>query len=373
MAGIYIHIPFCKQKCSYCDFHFSTDSSYREEMMVFIGQELDSRIKELQNEAAETIYFGGGTPSLIQPSVIKDVINKVSESLEVSSDPEITLEANPEDMDEESLKAWKEAGVNRLSIGVQSFDEALLRSMNRSHSAHEARQAIQSAKDLGFRSISVDIIFGLPLEGTIPFEEVVKEFLNLDVDHISAYALTLEKRTAYQHRFDKGELILPDENEVQRQFTHLIDTLLEHGYEQYEVSNFARSGHISRHNSAYWKGHTYLGIGPSAHSFDGTTRRWNVPNNRVYMDKLKKGEVYWEKEEIDSRTAFNEYLMTRTRTKWGLDLGHIQEHFGIDLLKENKAVLDRYDSCFEIKEDHLILNRKGLLLADRFASDLFKV
>jgi oxygen-independent coproporphyrinogen-3 oxidase len=373
MAGIYIHIPFCKQKCSYCDFHFSTDSSYRDEMMVLIGKELDSRLQAFQNETVETIYFGGGTPSLIRPEVIKDMINKASKGLKIIADLEVTLEANPEDMQVEALKAWKEAGVNRLSIGVQSFDEALLRSMNRSHSADEARQAIQRSKDLGFNSISVDIIFGLPLEGTIPFEDVVKEFLALDVNHISAYALTLEKRTAYQHRFDKGELTLPDENEVQRQFTYLIDSMLEHGYEQYEVSNFARAGHISRHNSAYWKGLPYLGVGPSAHSFDGMTRRWNVANNRAYMDKMKNGEVYWEEEAIDSTTAFNEYLMTRTRTKWGLDLNYIQEHFGIDLLKENKAVLGRYDSCYEMKEDHLILNRKGLLLADRFASDLFKV
>ncbi len=341
--------------------------------MALIGQELRKRIDGIQGHPIETIYFGGGTPSLIRHSDIQEMVQEIAQHHENVSDMEVTLEANPEDMHQQTLQAWKDAGVNRLSIGVQSFDEAMLRSMNRSHSAAQASEAIQRAKRSGFSSISVDIIFGLPLEGTVPFEKVVEDFLALDVDHISAYALTLEKRTAYQHRFDKGELILPDENEVERQFTYLIDTLLEHGYEQYEVSNFAREGHISRHNSSYWSGKPYLGIGPSAHSFDGKTRRWNVANNRAYMDKMRKGEVYWETEEIDSTTAFNEYLMTRSRTKWGLDLTYIQEHFNINLLEDNKAIFDRYESCFEIKENHLILNRKGLLLADRFASDIFQV
>jgi oxygen-independent coproporphyrinogen-3 oxidase len=373
MAGLYIHIPFCKQKCSYCDFHFTVQLNQTEGMLSAMHEEWKSRFTELAGETLNTIYFGGGTPSILPSGAILEFIEHIRDTHEVSDAAEISLEANPDDMSADKLKEWKASGVNRLSVGIQSFDDALLTSMNRSHNAGEAKQAIVLAKELGFHSISVDIIFGLPEEGLMPFDEVVERFIALDVDHISAYALTIEKGTAYAHQVKKGELRLPEEEEVERQFIYLIDRLAEAGYEQYEVSNFARNGHISKHNSSYWKGKNYVGLGPSAHSYNGKTRRWNVSNNRVYIDALGKGESYWEEEIIDSRTALNEYLLTRSRTKWGLDLNYLKSEFGVDLLEDQKEVLAKYEGKYSIEKDTLILNRKGLLFADRFASDLFNV
>jgi len=336
-------------------------------------KELKQRSMELQHEAIETIYFGGGTPSILPSGQISSFIDKVKLLAQLSPSAEITLEANPDDMTASNLHEWKKAGVNRLSIGVQSFDDTLLRSMNRSHNAEQARAAILRAKQMDFRSLSLDIIFGLPEEGLKPFEEVVAEFIALAPDHISAYSLTLEKGTVYHHRSQKGELDLPSEEEVERQFIYLIEELSKAGYEQYEVSNFSRLGHISEHNSSYWKGKEYIGIGPSAHSYNGKERRWNISNNMRYMKLMAEGEVYWETESIDDRTAFNEYVLTRSRTKWGLDLEYIKMRFQINLLTDQEKILSRYSGKYELKEGILRLNRAGLLLADRFASDLFKV
>lgn len=342
-------------------------------MVASMLYELNERVHEEKPDEISSIYFGGGTPSILPQGKISRFIQYLGDTCNIVEGAEITLEANPDDMGIDNLLDWKQAGINRLSIGVQSFDDALLTSMNRSHNANEAIKAIALAKEMGFSSLSVDIIFGLPAEGVMPFHEVVERFIALDVDHISAYSLTIEAGTAYHHRVKKGELLLPDEEEVERQFIYLIDRLAKAGYEQYEVSNFARKGHISLHNSSYWKGAHYIGIGPSAHSYDGKSRRWNIANNNKYMQLLARGQTYWETEIIDRDKARNEYLLTRSRTKWGLDLEYMKTEFNLDLLQDQKDVLKQYEGKYVLSDGFLKLNKKGLLLADRFASDLFKV
>lgn len=373
MAGIYLHIPFCKQKCSYCDFHFSTDSSYHLRMMDAIHGELELKKESLKGQTVQTIYFGGGTPSLIAPEQLSRLLKQIHAHYDIESDLEVTIEANPDDLDGQRLSELKRIGVNRLSIGIQSFDDEILTSMNRGHNSDQALSAVGMAQEEGFQNISVDIIYGLPGRDLEWLKSELDRFLALGVQHISAYQLTIEPRTSYAHQVDKGLLRMPKDEKVAEQFEYLIKTFQRAGFEQYEVSNFAKDGFVSKHNSSYWRGKPYLGVGPSAHSYDGRHRYWNVANNHRYMKAIEDGTGFQEQEELDSKTRFNEYILTRSRTKWGLDLAYILEEFNIDLLDANAAVLRKYADGYSILEGHLRLNEKGLLLADGFASDLFLI
>lgn len=372
MAGIYIHIPFCKQKCSYCDFHFSTTyASYRERMLNCIARELELRQPEMTGQSVASIYFGGGTPSLLSGGEISRLIEQVRRHNSVESDCEITLEANPDDFDETSTHEWRSAGVNRLSIGIQSFDEQDLRWMNRAHQASDSKKAVLQAQKAGFNNISIDLIYGLPDMDEKRWKKQLQQALDLQIQHISAYCLTVEEKTAL-HRAVQQKKLQPADPEMQStHFEMMTHTLEKGGFVQYEVSNFGRQDFFSRHNSSYWQGKPYLGIGPSAHSYDLQNRSWNISNNARYMDAIDSGNLALEIEKLTEKDQFNELLLTGLRTIWGVSLDELDALVALgpefqiktdDLLKNGLASL---------QNKRLVLSKKGLLLADGIASDLF--
>ncbi|MFT4601566.1 MAG: oxygen-independent coproporphyrinogen-3 oxidase [Arenicella sp.] len=373
MAGIYLHIPFCKQKCHYCDFHFSTNLANQDRMVKAISKELILRKDSFSSKTIETIYFGGGTPSLLSLEQLQLLLKTVFDNFEVSGNPEITLEANPDDLAIENLRAFKEAGVNRLSIGVQSFDNDVLQFMNRAHNSSEALSSIKIARELGFDNITADLIYGLPNKDLDYWKEQVQQMIDMGVNHISAYCLTIEGNTVFNHLETKGELKLPEDEESLGQFEYLVDKLSEAGFEQYEISNFAKDGFISRHNSAYWRGKHYLGAGPSAHSFDGASRSWNIRNNNTYLAEIEKGFRPFETEQLSDNDKFNDFILTRLRTKWGLDKMELSELLNNVVHPEFNKVLEsiiRQDSIKET-EDAYVLTSKGKFIADGIAADLF--
>lgn len=371
MAGLYIHIPFCKQKCSYCDFHFSTSfSAYREKMIHSIVKELETRVGYLGKQTISTLYFGGGTPSLLTNEELKLIVDTVYKNYRVEAEIEFTLEANPDDINPEQLLMWKSMGVNRLSIGLQSFLQEDLDWMNRAHSAEESESAVKMAKEHGF-SLTVDLIYGLPNRTKFDWEYNIKKLIDLAPEHISAYCLTVEKRTALYKLIEKGDLPEVSEDEQSEQFETLISKMKESGYQQYEISNFAKEEVYSQHNSNYWKGVNYLGIGPSAHSFDGESRRWNVSNNPKYIKGLAENTAYFEEEILTPKDRFNELILTGLRTKWGVDLELLS--FKHCPSKQFYKQLEEFKSfdLIEEKEGVLILTEKGKLQADHIAAMLF--
>jgi oxygen-independent coproporphyrinogen-3 oxidase len=372
MAGIYIHIPFCKQKCTYCDFHFSTRfSSYRDEMLKSMLKEIELNKDFVGNESIETIYFGGGTPSLLTSKEIKDFIDSLKRYFQVSEFSEITLEANPDDISFEKALAWKKLGINRLSIGIQSFDEEDLTWMNRAHTAKESLECVKNAQKAGIDNISVDLIYGLPNMDTDRWRKQVHQAIQLDVKHISAYCLTVEDKTALNHLVQKGKLI-PAHSDLQiEHFEILQDELKTVGFEQYEISNFAKPNFISKHNSSYWFGKKYLGIGPSAHSFDGKSRKWNISNNHIYIKEINKNGNYFENEQLTSKDRFNELILTGLRTKWGVSLNKLQEL--LPLNKEFKKSLNQFITENQIQKinDQIVLTDSGKNIADYIAQTLF--
>lgn len=372
MAGIYIHIPFCKQKCTYCDFHFSTSyQPYRQEMIAALLKEMVLRSHELEGELVETIYFGGGTPSLLTEEELNSFMQSVRQNFNCADAPECTLEANPDDIDTQKVKSWKAAGINRLSVGIQSFDEADLVWMNRAHSAQQGPDSIRIAQNGGITNISLDLMYGLPDMDNERWLKQIGQAISLDVKHISAYCLTVEEKTAL-HQLVKQKKIVPAGNEQQgEQFELLVSTLKEAGIMQYEISNFAREGFISRHNSNYWRGVPYLGIGPSAHSFDGRSRSWNIANNQLYIKKINQNEPWYEKEILTPKDQFNELLLTGLRTTWGVDLAQLEK---LHPLSESfNRTLAAYRSKGWVEEDdkHLVLTEAGRLFADAIAQEFF--
>lgn len=373
MFGVYLHIPFCAQKCSYCDFHFSTSfSTYREQMIAAIVREMEMRAPSWQEKEISTVYFGGGTPSLLTENELRKLVNAIHKLAPVSKDAEITLECNPDDCSEEKLHFWKAIGINRLSIGIQSFRTGQLRWMNRTHNAEEATAAIQRAYACGFRVLTCDLIYGLPGMDLIELQEQLDTLIQLDVDHISAYCLTVEQKTVLAAKVKTGELLPAEQEEQARQFLFLVDYLEQKGYEQYEISNFARRKAYSRHNSSYWKGVPYLGIGPSAHGFSGDERYWNVANNRTYMKQIEKGELPEEREQLSVYDRFNELLLVGLRTIWGVSLNELLQLIpdpGIDWFEkvENYTIA----GLLLTEQDQLVLTKNGRLQADGIASDLF--
>lgn len=372
MAGIYIHIPFCKKKCSYCDFHFSTNfESYESRMIEALGKELELRKEELQNEIIETIYFGGGTPSIVGSEDLSSFLDLIAKNYKLAQELEITLEANPDDISIQNIKDWKAIGINRLSIGVQSFQDSDLQWMNRAHNAKESIESIKIAQENGINNISIDLIYGLPNMNAQVWKEQLSKAIALNVQHISAYCLTVEEKTALHHLV-KTNKIQPASNEMQAEhFEVLVETLKSADFIQYEISNFGKINYFSKHNSAYWKGKKYLGIGPSAHSFNGKSRSWNISNNTLYMKGIEQNVFPCEQEELTSNDIFNELLLTGLRTIWGVSLSRLNE---IKPLTENFSQKMNYllaQHQAEIKNQHLILTNKGMLLADSIAADLF--
>lgn len=374
MAGIYIHIPFCKQACHYCDFHFSTSLKKKEAILLALKKELELRAMELKDEPIETIYFGGGTPSLLKVEELESLIDVVYENYGVRSTPEITVEANPDDLSSEVLKALASSKVNRLSIGIQSFFETDLKLMNRAHDALEARECIEEAKRF-FDNISIDLIYGIPGASNEQWKKNIQIALDYEVPHISCYALTVEPKTALESFIKKGLVEPVNDDGAHEQFVLLKDILEERDFVHYELSNFGKEGYFSKNNTAYWQGKSYLGIGPSAHSFNGTQRSWNVRNNSKYIKALEQNELPSEIETLTKVDRYNEYVMTRLRTKWGISLNYIKKEFGdlyLQYLMDQAHTFIEDHLLFHDK-DQLYVSKKGLFLSDGIASQLFKL
>ncbi len=373
MAGIYIHIPFCKQACHYCDFHFSTSLKRKSELVELIAKEAQIRADELSGIPINTIYFGGGTPSLLSGEEIKSIADKIHENYHVAPGVEFTLEANPDDLDADRLRALKDAGVNRLSIGIQSFSDKSLKWMNRAHNAKEALNCLALAHEAGFNNISIDLIYGLPQLTKSVWKEELKRVVDLNIQHVSAYCLTVEAQTALGHWVKKGKEKPVDEEAAKAQFEMLIEGMDAAGLEQYEVSNFAREGFHSRHNSAYWHGEKYIGLGPAAHSFNGISRSWNVSNNALYLKALHENNLPSTAEELTLTDRFNEWVMTGLRTSKGIDLQMGKKRFDIDIAQNYRNEIDKLieNEMADIHNSRLALTRKGLFFADGIAADFF--
>jgi oxygen-independent coproporphyrinogen-3 oxidase len=373
MAGIYLHIPFCKQACHYCNFHFSTTFKYKNDFVSALLKEISIQQEYLAGEPVETVYFGGGTPSLLTRDDLDRIFAKLRDTFQIHTDAEITLEANPDDITPEKAMEWKSAGINRLSIGIQSFFDADLRWMNRAHDAVQSLKSIRAALDAGLENLSIDFIYGTPTMGDDHWKSNIDQAIALNIPHLSCYALTVEPSTALQKMIGekKKENINPADQA--RQFLLLMDRLRAAGYEQYEISNFAKPLYRSRHNSSYWQGKKYLGLGPSAHSFNGNERQWNIANNALYMQSLQKQTVRAEKEELTELQKLNEYIMTSLRTIEGCSLEKIFEKFGArpveTLMQASLKWKER--SYLLLSDASIILTDPGKLFADGIAADLF--
>lgn len=373
MAGIYIHIPFCKQACHYCNFHFSTSLKYKSQMVNAIMAEIDIQRDYLKGEQIETIYFGGGTPSLLSKEDLDLFFEKIYAVHTVSENPEITFEANPDDLTLEKLRELKQTRINRLSIGIQSFSEEDLQYMNRAHNAKEAENCIRFAQDLGFENLTIDLIYGSPTTSDLQWETNLQTVFDHQIPHISCYCLTIEPKTALAHFVKVGKAKPVDEHQSARQFEMLIYAMKRNEYEHYEISNFAKEGWYSKHNSNYWKGAKYLGLGPSAHSFDGESRQWNIANNAQYLKAIQNGFSSFEKEIISPETRYNEYVMTSLRTSWGCDLNELKKIGGeFEKFFLKNVIPFITNELVEEKRNRIyILTEKGKLLADNIAMELF--
>jgi oxygen-independent coproporphyrinogen-3 oxidase len=373
VAGIYIHIPFCKQACHYCNFHFSTSTTLQNDFTVALLKEMKERSFYLDGESIETIYFGGGTPSLLPDAGIRQMIESLFQLFQVSKDPEITLESNPDDMSPERLAAWKEMGINRLSIGIQSFFTEDLNWMNRAHDANQAIQALEQTLKAGFNQFSLDLIYGSPGLTHEKWNQNLQTALSFNPPHLSCYALTVEPKTSLYNmiRMKKTADIRPDDQAAQ--FLTGIETLEVAGYEHYEISSFAKPGSRSRHNSSYWHSKKYLGLGPSAHSFDGRSRQWNISNNALYIKGVMGGQGHFESEILQPRDLLNEYIMTSLRTREGLDLMQVSVLFGEDKGKKLEQEAEAYILLKQVENQagKLVLTGDGKLFADGIAAALF--
>ncbi|MCB0464493.1 MAG: radical SAM family heme chaperone HemW [Aequorivita sp.] len=373
MAGLYIHIPFCKQACHYCDFHFSTSLKKKSELVDAICKELVLRKEELKEEV-ETIYFGGGTPSLLSSEEMQQIFEKIYNNYEVSENPEITLEANPDDLTPNRLYELTNSRINRLSIGIQSFFEIDLKLMNRAHNTSEALECIKEAKK-HFENISIDLIYGIPGMTNERWQENLEIALNFEIPHLSCYALTVEPKTALKKFIEKG-IVPPVNEEVAKQhYEILLSETEKTGMENYEFSNFGKPGFHSRNNTAYWEGKPYIGIGPSAHSYDGNSRSWNVANNTKYIKSIEAGRLPSEMEILSVEDKYNEYIMTGLRTKKGVSLEKVKSEFGINyseyLLKQAANPLK--NELLILENQTLKISKKGKFLSDGIAADLFLV
>ncbi len=373
MPGIYLHIPFCKQACHYCDFHFSTTLKNKDELLTALKLEIGLRRSYLENKALDTIYFGGGTPSLLEGIEIREIMAEIRDNYEITRSAEITLEANPDDLTNEKLMALQQAGINRLSIGIQSFSEDDLKFMNRAHSVEQAIQCVKDAQRIGISNISIDLIYGLQTLDDDQWKKNLDIAFSLGVQHLSCYSLTIEPRTALAKMIKEKKVAeLEDEKSV-RQFELLMDKAAEAGFEHYEISNFAKPGFYSRHNTSYWKAEPYLGIGPSAHSYDRTSRQWNVSNNHEYIRKLMVGTIPAEKEILSDENKFNEFILTNLRTSWGVDAEKLKNEFGAEASMTFLAIANFQiqDGLMEKSGNIFRLTRKGKFYADRIAADFF--
>lgn len=375
MAGIYLHIPFCKQACHYCDFHFTTSQRGKPELLDAMLREIELRKEEMAGQVIDTIYFGGGTPSLLTHTELMRFFDAIYSLFEVNPTAEITLEANPDDLSKEQLKMFRNTPVNRFSIGIQSFREQDLKAMNRAHTSAQAERCTLDAADAGFENLSVDLIFGLPDLSMEAWMENVKMALALPITHVSCYGLTIEPKTALAWQINKGMVKIPDDELAAAQYQWLLDMAEDSGFPWYEISNFAQPGFESKHNTSYWKGIPYFGIGPSAHSYNGTIRSWNVSSNAVYVKEMQEGRRAAETESLDESGRFHELVLTSLRVRTGLSVTDIRNRYGNDV---HRSLLEAAQGYIEQewlihRDDRLKLSRQGLLFADKITSDLFVI
>ncbi|BDD00239.1 radical SAM family heme chaperone HemW [Persicobacter psychrovividus] len=375
MAGIYIHIPFCRQACYYCDFHFSTSGRLRTEMITSIIAETALRAHYLSNEPIETIYFGGGTPSLLTANEIQRILDTIQAKFNIVSSPEITLEANPDDLHKTYLQDLKKLGVNRLSIGIQSFFEKDLKLLHRIHDRDQALNCVKDARDAGFDNLNLDLIYAMPHGTDAEWAENLRQMMQLAPTHLSAYALTIEESTVFGRWYQKGKLRPVDEDKAADQLEMLMDVTAQHGYEHYEISNFCQPGYESKHNSSYWLQKKYLGLGPGAHSYNGTERHFNVSNNPKYVKQLSADLLACEGEKLTDNDRINEYLMTRLRTKWGIDLRRMGKDLHFDLMKNYGDYINhlQLQGHLFINEENITLTRSGKMIADEITEHLFQM
>nr|WP_236027425.1 radical SAM family heme chaperone HemW [Gelidibacter pelagius] len=370
--GIYIHIPFCKQACHYCDFHFSTSLKKKDELVNALAKELVLRKDEFKNQNVDTIYFGGGTPSLLSIEELQFLIDEVYKIYDVSESPEITIEVNPDDLTHQKLNDYSDSPINRLSIGIQSFFEEDLKLMNRAHNSEEAKRCLEEATK-HFDNISIDLIYGIPGMSNERWIQNLETALAFNIPHISSYALTVEPKTALASFIKKGIIKNVDDDLAQEQFHIMIEKLEAAGFIHYELSNFGKPEYFSRNNSAYWQGKPYLGIGPSAHSFDGKNRSWNVRNNSKYINSLEKNILPIETETLSATDKYNEYVMTGLRTIWGVSLEKVEQEFGEKyktyLLEQSQKHI--IEQLLYLDDGKLLVTKKGKFLSDGIASDLF--
>ena len=374
MSGIYLHIPFCKQACHYCDFHFSTNLTRQQEIVDALIKELSMRKEEFSGVQVESIYFGGGTPSLLTPQQAQSVLDQIDKNFQLADDPEITLEANPDDLDARKIKDLFSLGINRLSIGVQSFFEADLKLMNRSHNVQQSIECLDLARK-SFDNISIDLIYGIPGRSLRDWKSNIVAIARWDLPHISSYALTVEPKTVLAHQIKKGLVSDVDEGAAHAQFEYMVESLQAEGFDHYEISNFGKPGFYSRNNTAYWLGKTYMGIGPSAHSFNGKERSWNIRNNKKYLDAIRDSSAIVSVEKLSDVDRYNEKIMTGLRTQWGVDLSSLGEELGTKFrtyaLDQAKPQIER--GFLSLEDNCLKSTAKGKFLIDGIASELFMI
>ncbi len=370
MAGIYLHIPFCRKVCGYCDFFKNVSLKRKEPLLAAMQKEIVLR-KDYLGEPVETIYFGGGTPSVLAINEIDKLLSVVYDTFSIAKNPEITFEVNPDDLDTYYLQSLKNLGINRLSIGIQSFDDKVLQFMNRRHSAREAIACIQRARAVGFENLSLDIIYGIPHTDVAFLQKNLQQLCNLQPTHISAYHLSIEQGTPFAHLQDKGKLRQITDENSEKQYRFLVQYLDKKGYEQYEISNFCKEGKISKHNTAYWQQVPYLGIGASAHSYNQTTRHWNIANLKKYIESLQNNQLPCEVEKLSEKEMFNDYIMVRLRTKWGIDLDYIQENFGMPYLINVERIVRKNKESFELQYPFISLKKEAFLRSDYLIAKFF--
>lgn len=375
MPGIYIHIPFCKQACHYCNFHFSTSLAQKEKLLDAIVEEIhiSQQQRTGKHEIISSLYFGGGTPSMLSIAELGFIFEALHRHFIFAADAEITLEANPDDISEVTLKSWRQLGINRFSVGIQSFLEKELIWMNRAHSAAESLICIEQIRDAGFSNFSVDLIYGSPVLADDDWKRNVEIVVEKKIPHISCYALTVEPKTALDKMIVQQKKEPVDTEKQARQFLLLMDWMHSCGYEHYEISNFAKPGFRSRHNSSYWSGDTYYGFGPSAHAYDGKRRTWNIANNSLYIQSLQKGIIPFEEEVLTTTEQLNEYIMTSLRTMEGLDLDHVLQCFGETEAMRLQTAGNRFKEAGKLvfANRSIVLTKEGKLFADGIAADLF--
>jgi oxygen-independent coproporphyrinogen-3 oxidase len=364
MAGIYIHIPFCKQACTYCDFHFSTSQKLRQPLIDALCREIDLRKNEL-SEAPTTLYFGGGSPSILSAEELRQILDALTLAFDLSKLKEVTLESNPDDHSSEKLQLWKSLGINRLSIGIQSFIDRDLKFMNRAHNAQDAQLCVQKAREAGFEKVTIDLIYGIPNQTAEEWKNNIQQAIDLNPEHISAYCLTIEEKTALHHQLETGKIIEKEDEKVEQEYLTLHAMLTQAGYAHYEISNFGKPEHLATHNANYWKGLAYIGFGPSAHSFDGANKRsWNISNNAQYIKAINSGGQFLDEETLSAEDRSNEQIMTGLRRSKGFDLDQLPKEHALLVQQNIHAMDDQLKTCIWQNESHVGIHPEKWLLAD---------